>query len=159
MKTGNHAEWLDSYNLGVADIDRQHQEFFIKYKEFCLAMAAGAGRTTIGEVLRTLQGYADFHFACEESLMESIAFTGLAAHIAQHELFRETLALLIRDFYAGIDILDGVYLFFNHWLVRHIQESDQRIGAFLASPSADLSEHFPAAHPCRPAAGVSPAAA
>ena len=153
MKNGYFAEWQDSYSLGITDIDDQHQAFFVKYKEFCTAMAAGAGRLAIGEVLQTLQAYANFHFDSEEALMERIAFTGIDGHIVQHQLFRDTIALFIRDFYAGIDILDGVYLFFHHWLVGHIQESDQRIGAFLASATLDLSERLPKEEPTAAAAG------
>jgi len=131
--TDDAAGWQDLYQIGVTDIDDQHRLLFTKFDEFCAALDAPPGRSAIAEVLYQLERYAEFHFVSEEALMERIGYTGIAEHKSQHQHYRDTLALLIRDFHAGIDILEGVYFFFNTWLRAHIQHADQKIGAFMAS--------------------------
>ena len=95
-------------------------------------MAAGKGNDALDTILRRLVDYALTHFAAEESLMEKHGFPGLSEHRAQHEMFRQKVAVFLEDYKAGkYGTPVTLMLFTQNWLKEHVQRTDQQYSEFL----------------------------
>lgn len=72
--------WQDSYKIGDAEIDAQHQ------KLFDLVNTLLAATDKVGLRLGAMSLFKDTreHFAQEESLMDKLKYPAIKAHVEQH---------------------------------------------------------------------------
>jgi hemerythrin len=136
---GMPISWDPSLSLGVADIDRQHQELFARLDTLLEAMRGGK---TVDEVERTLRFLGDYvvtHFRAEEDLMRKRAYPGLEAHAEEHRRFVEDFSNLVREFLnEGVTTLLTIRTNarVTAWLRDHIYRTDKALASFLADPYA-----------------------
>jgi len=116
-------EWKDSYKIGDAEIDAQHQAWFGKINEFLSANDKEA--LTLCEM--KLHQYTRVHFKHEETLMRSINYPGLREHVGKHNDLLLRLNV-ISDQIAN-DTLDLVKWrnFLSAWLLNHIAVTDKAL--------------------------------
>ena len=120
-------EWQDSYKIGNAEIDAQHQEWFRKINSFLEA-------TDIESMARCeaqMYQYTRVHFKHEETLMRTVNYPELHAHIQKHhEMLAHinTMSAQIADF--TIDRSKWA-AFLSDWLLDHIAKTDSRLAAFV----------------------------
>ncbi|MCP5078855.1 MAG: bacteriohemerythrin [Psychromonas sp.] len=122
---GKLFDWDDSYSLGIAEIDRQHQRLMALANEFNRTILTGAVAGTIERVLSGMIEYSLSHFQYEESLMEKYAYKDLANHKAEHQKLEKQVLQFQHRFECGEDISQDFSEFLKDWLLRHIKGMDQ----------------------------------
>ena len=120
-------QWQDSYRIGHATIDEQHQELFRRASNVVAAISRE------GQVLCTsrLHQYLRTHLSHEEELMRVLNYPDIAAHVVQHEGLMQRLNTLSAAIAA--DTLDKADLesFITDWFLRHIAQEDAKLAAYV----------------------------
>lgn len=126
--------WREHYNIGVDEVDQQHQALVVKLNEFLEACIQQKGKDKIMETLSFLKEYTVEHFRTEEEIMEKYSFPEYAAHKKEHDDFIDTVVDLENSIMnQGATILSTLKLnrTLTDWLLTHISKSDVKIGEFL----------------------------
>lgn len=124
-------EWNDDrYSTGIDRFDDQHQRLFELLNELSTAMDEGRSQEAVGEILRELEKYTEYHFGDEEEFMQDCGFAMDCAncfynHREMHEQFAEKVSELRRKHEAGETISMEVLLFARDWLDSHIAGLNQ----------------------------------
>lgn len=126
-------KWRDSFCIGNAAIDAEHQRLFVLAHNFTEAQDK-ASRTDCAE---QLFDYTREHFGHEEALMREINYPDIASHMAQHQ----HLIAKLGDIAARIanDTLDPPELktFLTAWLVGHIVTFDTKLVSSITRAKAN----------------------
>ncbi|MGA8891464.1 MAG: hemerythrin family protein [Anaeromyxobacteraceae bacterium] len=125
--------WTSALELGIAEIDLQHQELFR-----CVARirdAAFAGDPAeLDRTVAFLAGYVELHFAAEERYMAAQRYPGLARHREEHawllQAVREIEAEHRRDGPSS-SALARAERFLSDWLRSHIGVTDLAMARFV----------------------------
>lgn len=125
-------KWKEEYNIGVQNIDEQHQKLFeiadSAYKllknEFCIDKY-----DKIVSILEELKDYTIYHLKSEEKYMMSIGYKKFLSHKVDHDDFIEKINNYDlnnidqnQDKYI-MEILDYVV----NWITQHILGKDKLI--------------------------------
>ncbi len=126
-------DWNPKYSVGVAQLDREHQQLFALINELHAAMIQGKGREVVGRTVTGLMTYVATHFRSEERMLEAARYAELAAHQAEHRAFAAKCANMHERIQAGdlaltIELLNLL----KNWLTAHIQQNDQKYAPALA---------------------------
>ncbi|MBI5562234.1 MAG: hemerythrin family protein [Deltaproteobacteria bacterium] len=146
-------QWTEDLSIGNKVIDGQHKELYDRVNAFIEAMQQKKGREEMGGVLDFLEGYIVEHFGTEEHLMKGMAYSGYAAHKAQHEAFKNTFREIIAKYNEKGPTLDIIIMTnakLGQWLRNHIPVADKELAAFATSRGV-------AVHPVARPAGVAAA--
>jgi hemerythrin len=123
--------WSPRYSVNIREIDRQHAKLFAQLSELAEALRGGR-KPEIEERLAHLIAYSRYHFATEERLFAQHAYPGAAAHIAEHRALMEEARRHQRRFEAQQPMAtSGLLVFFQGWLVHHIDGADKKYAAYL----------------------------
>ena len=127
--------WNDSYRVGVAEMDTQHQKLVGLINNFHDAMKNGKGKDVIGKVLNDLKSYTVFHFGAEEKLMAMYAYPNLDKQKNEHKNFVDKVAVFVDDLAAGktTSVTLDVSAFLKDWLLNHILKSDMQYKSYFES--------------------------
>lgn len=146
--TSNVIKIWNSNNLSIQIpiIDLQHLWLISLIVELDLASRSRNMGTAAREKIfqRVVQGatqYAHEHFAAEERIMEKFKFNGLAAHLRQHQGFKEFVARRALEFRQG-DTQAAIKLVndLREWLLSHIAIEDRKIQIQLRSHLVDVQK-------------------
>jgi hemerythrin-like metal-binding protein len=146
--TSNVIKIWQSNNLSIQIpiIDLQHLWLISLIVELDLASRSRNMGTAAREKIfqRVVQGatqYAHEHFAAEERIMEKFKFNGLAAHLRQHQGFKEFVARRALEFRQG-DTQAAIKLVHDlrEWLLSHIAIEDRKIQIQLRSHLVDVQK-------------------
>jgi hemerythrin len=126
--------WNASYSVGVVQFDHEHQRLFFLINELGDAMRQGRSKEVIEKTLKGLAEYTRTHFANEERMFDRYGYPEAVSHKAQHAEFIRRVAefqdkLAKGSVTLGVDVMG----FLTQWLVKHIQGSDQKYGAFFSA--------------------------
>jgi len=119
------AEWSNDYCIGVDDIDNQHRQLFVLVNDLWQAVHDSARQRSLGRVFRRLEEYTVKHFRDEEMPMSVSAYPGYEAHQRAHAQFVTFVDETKARYRAGGGIAPETLVFFNNWLIRHIQKDDR----------------------------------
>lgn len=127
--------WDPSLSIGVAAIDAQHRELFLRIDRLLEASLSGRSAGEVGHLLGFLSEYVREHFRTEEELMAGTRYPARDEHRAEHDAFARDLAALC-DEHAR----DGGTAFLvvrvtsraTQWLRDHIYRADKQFGKFVA---------------------------
>ncbi len=113
-------KWRDEFNIGVPEIDEQHQRLV----KMINALAGDMDPANIFDTVMQMSKYADDHFEIEEEMMFRGKCDKLHEHKHQHNLFRQKVSEL-----AGLDYtVEGhdldAFNYLCQWLVNHILTVD-----------------------------------
>lgn len=127
--------WNDTYSVGIADMDKQHQKLIGLINSFHDAMKEGRAQNVIGKVLEDLKIYTEFHFNDEEKLMKKYAYPGYDGQKNEHNSFVTKLNEFIQHYGEGqlTAVSLDVSQFLKDWLLNHISRSDKKYGKYLNS--------------------------
>lgn len=78
-------EWKEEYRMGIADIDRSHQELIGIINDIYHSLGGRADRESVQSFLDQVYVLASDEFYCEEQLMKELRYEGLEEHRAAHE--------------------------------------------------------------------------
>ena len=130
-------KWSDDWNIGHTMIDEQHQEWVAILNKFEEAFLYGNYANIKAVQLETLKAvvdYADYHFKCEEELMNLSDYPDAAIHWRLHKDFGNLLHDKLRKFKEGDDILSSELLsLITKWLEKHILGLDRGLSKFIKS--------------------------
>ncbi len=126
-QTSALVEWKDSYKIGDAAIDEQHQELFMRAAD---VIAATNRESQTMSALRLYQ-YTRSHFSHEESLMEHIGYPEMASHIAQHKALLAKLNEFLHNISKDNLIKAELEDFVSQWFLGHIANVDAKLAAYL----------------------------
>jgi hemerythrin len=127
-------DWKDSYKIGNADIDAEHEMWFEVINRFLEA----TDKESLVLCETQMYRYTQVHFAHEEKLMRRINYPGIRDHIEQHnalvaKLYGITLQI-------ASDTLDRNEWrnYLSSWLIKHIATTDTRLAAYVQSEQVAL---------------------
>lgn len=124
--------WNNSYSVGVAEIDGQHQEIMRMINELNESMLKGKGKEAVGGILSKLINYTASHFGVEEKLMAKHGYPEYEEHKAKHDKMVGKVLALQKDVNAGkLTVSSEVMSFLQDWLNKHIMGTDKKYGPFL----------------------------
>lgn len=130
----NRLTWKEEYNIGVEDIDRDHQRLFkIINRLFTFREEEDEKKSqwACREGIKFFKEHAMKHFTDEENYMASIQYGGLKMHQHIHKGFREkTLPALEKELeqteYSS-DAIDHFLGVCAGWLIGHTLTEDMAI--------------------------------
>lgn len=92
--------WEESYSVNINSLDKQHRVLFSIYNDLYDTMERGKADSDIfiKEIIYRLSNYALVNFSSEEQLMKKFNYRGYLKHKKEHDLFREKLKDLKRNY-------------------------------------------------------------
>ena len=144
-------EWDEErYSTAIERFDEQHKLLFELLNDLYAAMKAGQSDEKIGEILRELEAYTEYHFGDEEEFMQDCGFAMDCAdcffnHREMHDDFAEKVTELRRKHEQGEYISMEVLMFARNWLDSHIAglNQDQSYGEYYQEDVPDDYEYEP----------------
>jgi len=142
--------WNDQLVLGIESVDNQHKHLIDLTNQLNEAVAIGADRDTIVDIVNGLIDYTMYHFQHEEQLMSAANFnpTIYAIHEAEHKEFVAKMITVQREIQADINALsDNLIDYLINWLYHHILNTDKQMalslinGVDAAQIRIDKQEH------------------
>jgi hemerythrin len=127
-------EWSEDLSTGIADIDEQHKELFLRFNALEDACRQQRGLDEIGRYMDYLMEYTAYHFAAEEREMSRYNYTGLQRHHQEHEQFKREINALyneIRVTGARMTLVQTTRWASMEWLVAHVKNTDGEMAAYL----------------------------
>lgn len=126
-------QWKEEYEVGVAEIDEQHQKLIDianRVYELMRNELALDKYDQIVEILQELKEYTVYHFHFEEGLMQKARYKKRFSHKILHQNF---LAQVEAVDLSAVDENQDAYLvqimdFIANWLIDHIVGEDKKVG-------------------------------
>ena len=126
-------QWKEEYEVGVAEIDEQHQKLIDianRVYELMRNELALDKYDQIVEILQELKEYTVYHFHFEEGLMQKAKYKKRFSHKIMHQNF---LAQVEAVDLSAVDENQEAYLiqimdFIANWLIEHIVGEDKKVG-------------------------------
>ena len=126
-------QWKEEYEVGVAEIDEQHQKLIDianRVYELMRNELALDKYDQIVEILQELKEYTVYHFHFEEGLMQKAKYKKRFSHKILHQEF---LAQVEAVDLSAVDENQDAYLvqimdFIANWLIDHIVGEDKKVG-------------------------------
>ena len=126
--------WRDEWALGNEQVDLQHKKLFALLSELVNACIEGSSTAKLQETLDFLVNYTVRHFHFEEELQLRHKYPGYEEHKKLHEDFKITVGELVDKFHkngSSTELSNDVNKVVIKWLIKHIQQEDQKIGAYI----------------------------
>ncbi len=135
----NLLSWKPAYALGIASVDREHQQMIASinaaHARLKIASIHATSRDAVAAMLGEIHAGIAAHFALEERLMRAVGYAGYAAHKHDHEKLLEQI-LDMMDVYAA-DPEQGrqqLALGLSGWFGGHFSSFDARMHGELGQP-------------------------
>jgi hemerythrin-like metal-binding protein len=122
--------WKDTFRLGIAAVDRDHQRFFELINRLHDCMALGKDEAVVRATLAALVDYAREHFVREEKELDDLGYPHLAQHEAEHRHFLQELYRIARQPTAAARPAVALA---REWLLEHTLKTDKQYAVWFAS--------------------------
>jgi len=122
-------EWGEHLSTGVTSLDEEHRNLIADYEHLVDALDHSEDVSGFGQAFSRLMASARDHFAHEERVMRNIGLADYGNHKQEHERLLKDA----EDFFHNISRVfekkdcEAVAKYFRFWLIRHIQDHDQKI--------------------------------
>ncbi|GLT18306.1 chemotaxis protein [Vibrio zhanjiangensis] len=117
--------WNDQLDIGLNEINRQHQTLLHLVNELHHLLKHGYGLAAIKRVVQGLIDYTANHFKYEEILFGQIGYQQTNEHIKKHNQLVERALDFQKRVEHGEDIGDELMQFLKNWLNQHIMIEDK----------------------------------
>jgi hemerythrin-like metal-binding protein len=126
-------QWDQALSVGVPMIDAEHQGLIALINELSAAVRADQANDVLATTLNALIAYTATHFEHEELEMARSSYPLTKAHTGEHRALKQKVLEIQAQYRAGRHAVVSLELatFLKAWLVKHIQGSDQNLGAWL----------------------------
>jgi hemerythrin len=127
-------EWKKAYELGVEEVDKQHNKLFRIGRNLSVLIQTTDILTNFNEIkqiLGELKSYTIEHFSREEQFMRDKGYPDLASHIMEHDFLRKKLLKIDRLGHPNHETIVKLVSFVSDWISRHILISDMKIRNYL----------------------------
>ena len=120
----------DRYSTNIDRFDDQHKYLFALLNELYAAMDEGRSDEEVGDILRELERYTEYHFGDEEEFMQDCGYSMDCAdcfynHREKHDEFEKKVRDLRQRHENGEHIELEVLTFVSDWLDSHIAGGNQ----------------------------------
>ena len=126
-----HVSWKNEFLIGVAEIDRQHQQLFHRFDLFLEAVEQGKGERELEEVLKFLDDYVQNHFKAEEMLQKRFRYPHLEMHADEHRSFEKQLLDLKQHQGSKGEVVHLTRNVLMQWLIGHICKVDSALAGYI----------------------------
>ncbi len=128
--------WTRAVEVGVPEIDRQHQEVFARINRLMNDLRQGEGKTTLPEWAAFLRGYLTKHFAMEETYMDLYQYPEAAFrhHQMAHQTFVDQFnkwESIYNSESPSLQLATNLQQYLATWLIDHIGRFDMSLGQYL----------------------------
>lgn len=125
-------KWLDSYNTGVEQFDREHHKLVELIDVMYRAVRDKEGKETAQRACTELVAYTIYHFENEELAMTAADYPEVDAHREEHNRLKAEVKELEQRLETSFpEAASELYHFLRQWLINHIQDCDKRYGSIL----------------------------
>ncbi len=125
-------KWSPKYTVRIAQIDREHEGWFLLINQLHGAMLAGEGTRVVNALVGEITQYTAVHLAHEEAIMLESRYPDARQHIESHNEFRQRVASFEDRLMRGETTLTiELTLFMAEWIKQHIRTVDRRLGDYL----------------------------
>ncbi|MDF2612820.1 MAG: hemerythrin [Clostridia bacterium] len=125
-------DWDKSVEIGVPEIDSQHQELFRIGREVNYMLLINFNNITEDQLLTIvgeLRNYITYHFYYEEAFMNEINYPNFLAHKNSHQNFKNKVnALDCDNLRSSFKILKELLV---TWVFEHVLVEDYNLKAFI----------------------------
>jgi hemerythrin len=121
-------KWKDSYKLGDAEIDAQHQQLF----EMANAFLGAQGKTALTMCAVLLYKHTREHFEQEEALMRRLQVPTLKAHIEWHNNMITRLNAISLSIQSDTLREQDLINLMTEWAETHILVQDAELAQYIA---------------------------
>jgi len=128
------AEWKTSMQIGVREIDEQHERLTAIINDLYQAYMNGEDHTVLADLIAKVNEYAQEHFATERRYMAPYIgqMPNYEEHMRQHrEFFSNCVSFLLEYLDKGTGITPELLDYLTDWWMKHINGTDQVMGAVL----------------------------
>jgi hemerythrin len=122
-------DWNDSYKIGDATIDAQHQHLFELINKLLAAEELGA----IKVIMMQLYKHTREHFAHEEALMRKLKFPDYQGHTGNHNQLLARLNQLSAAIGKGVVDKPAIQTLMTDWALRHVPYDDGLLTAYVTA--------------------------
>ncbi len=126
-------EWTSALDLGIAEIDSQHQKLVGIINRLNDAMRKGDSRSAVSPLVDELVDYTRHHFDFEEKYFDQRGYGGSAGHKETHRRFVaeiEGFRTRINEGAPGVGV--ALMHLLREWLVKHILSADRKYADEIA---------------------------
>lgn len=123
----NLFQWESSYEIGLPEIDAQHQTLVELLNRLYNAKKTDQVQEVIESTLDALIEYTKVHFADEEAAMREAQYPYLDKHRVDHLDLADKVLLMRADETAAFELLN----FLSEWLKFHICGADREFGNYM----------------------------
>jgi hemerythrin len=133
-------KWSDSYSVGHAEIDQQHQKLFSLFSRLVEGMSVDTRPRHLEQGFVQLCGYVKNHFRFEEQVMKKAGYPDLDKHKKKHAKIKEQLKGFRKKYNKASGkkkdiIASEVAQFLLEWLQGHIKREDQKYVPYVSQPA------------------------
>jgi hemerythrin-like metal-binding protein len=120
--------WTKEYSVGVKELDDQHKELISIVNEMYEAVeSAEVNINVIGDILKKIAAFADYHFATEEKYFDEFNYAFKEEHKAEHRKLKDEIARLsemhrLQDISVFVQLIS----FLNGWIEEHLMHQDMK---------------------------------
>lgn len=131
-----HLQWSKTYECGLAEIDKQHRNLFVKANELLQMNSKDANKENIATIIKELLEETVAHFAYEEQILEQLAHPDASVHALSHRrLLDKTNILLDKLQRGGADLGALLHFMIYELTAQHIMIDDRCFGKITNSES------------------------
>jgi len=123
--------WQIKYEIGIPDVDFQHQYFLELIKRFCEKINEGITDELIVDHLNEIVLYAQFHFCSEENLMKLHDYPGFVSHCKLHIDIIQELSDKINLYEIKELSLEELTSYLLEWFLDHTVKKDINFAQYL----------------------------
>lgn len=133
-------EWSDSYDTGIAEIDRDHRRLLGLINELDGILSEGGDLSRVGGLIDALVDYADIHFHKEEQLLERLGYDAAEAHARIHAQFGHFLGEMVGGCMLdpSPDSARRLSDYLRAWMLDHILVEDMKFAAFARDQARSI---------------------
>ncbi|KJV05136.1 bacteriohemerythrin [Methylocucumis oryzae] len=126
--------WTEQLEVGVTEIDQQHQKLVQLINGLHNHMLAGDANEIMAKVLSRVIEYTGFHFSTEEQFMQQYNYPNAEKHLKEHKDLVDIAVNLQHKLESGnTHITMETMHFLQDWLQHHILGSDKELAHYLNS--------------------------
>jgi hemerythrin len=131
-----YVSWKTSFELGIPEVDGEHEQFIRITNELHAAIVRGASKMQLHAWRARLEQYAEFHFKGEEEFLAAVDYPGLSGQQKEHAWFVKCIGELQLD---SLEEARSALELASEWLLRHILGTDKLYAAWLAEEKPGLA--------------------
>jgi len=136
-------EWKDRYQLGIAEVDKQHKRLFeIGARVYDLALLNDSydHYDEVMALLNELLEYTEYHFGFEEDMMKRYNYNDLEKQEQEHGFYTKRIRDISPEEVDNTQNQTIIQLvdFLSEWISSHILLSDRKYAAYFKENGIEI---------------------